>query len=223
LNWVLVHAPIPFDTTPYSGQYLAFWVAVWMEDSNGLVKEIAGHGLTAIPGTLTLPSDVPLEMATDTGGNSVSYSNNAGFYHYAFPIVPKNPGLGAPPPGNSADITLKNVSAAKRSVKLGEYDEITALLRADVDGPHRLKVYFYDGDPTMDGKLIATETAWFEPRSITKVRIAYHPPTKGVHNIWAVINKGKTYQDERHTAAILVGEATANRNTSDGDKPLIER
>lgn len=48
LNWRVVHAPAPFDTTLYAGKFFAFWVVVWMEDSNGdLVKEIEGHGLTS--------------------------------------------------------------------------------------------------------------------------------------------------------------------------------
>jgi hypothetical protein len=224
VNWRLVHAPKSFDTTTYGGKFFAFWVVVWMEDSsNNLVPEIQGHGLTSIPGTLTKLSDVPLEMATATDGTTtVSYSNNVGFYHYAFPVLaaPSQDQLGAPaPPENPADITLKNVSAAKRHVKAGELDEITAVLRAELDGARRLKVSFYDGDPDADGKLIGTEIAWFEPRSNTKVRIPYHPASDGVYQIWAVINKGKPYQTERHTAAIVVGKAKADLNNSGGDLP----
>jgi len=219
LNWVLVPAPAAFDTTPYSGQTLAFWVMVWMQNGNSLVPEITGHGLTSIPGALTKPSDVPLEMAIDTQGNPVSYSNNVGFYHYAFPVLPKTTGLTGTAPGNPADITLKNVSAAKRRIKPGELDEVIAVLRAELDGTSRLKVYFYDGDPDVDGKLIGIETARFKARTTTKVRIPYHAPSDGIHQIWAVINKGKPSQIQRHTAAIIVGHAVADRNHSDGDEP----
>ena len=221
LNWRLVYAPAAFDTTSYSGQFFVFWVVVWMQDSNGnLVSEIPGHGLTSIPGTLTKPSDVPLELATAVDGTStVSYSNNVGVYHYAFPVLPAKTGLGAPPPGNPEDISLKNVSAAKRHLQPGNLDEITAVLRAGADGAQRLKVYFYDGDPAKNGNLIAIEPAWFKPRSITKVRIPYHPASDGVYHIWAVINKGQPYQTVRHTPAIVVGKAMADRDDLDGDDP----
>lgn len=224
LNWKLVHSPVPFDTTSYSGKWFAFWVVVWMEDGNGqLVKEMQGHGLTSIPGTLTNPFDAAMEMATNVDGKPASYSNNVGFYHYAFPVLPAVTGLGAAPSTveNPADLTMKTVTAARKSLKRGELDEITAVMRAGLESPSRAKVYFYDGDPAADGKLIATETARFAPRSTTKVRIAYHPPTDGVHRIYAVVNKGKDSQIERHTAPILVGDVMADGNNSDGDEPPI--
>ena len=120
-----------------------------------------GHGLASIPGTLKQPSDVQLEMVTNTEGQTASYSNNVGFYfyHYAFPVLPAGTGLFAPPPGNPADITLKKVSAAKKRVRLGELDEITADLTTESKGKSNLKVYFYDGDPDKDGKLIGKEIA----------------------------------------------------------------
>ena len=219
LNWRLVHAPVPFDTTPYAGKWFTFWVVVWMEDSNGsLVKEIEGHGLKSIPSTLTQPADVPLEMAHNTQGQLASYSNNVGFYHYAFPVLAKPNQLGAPPPANPEEITLKAVTAAKNRIHTGEMDEITAVLRAGAEGASRLKVYFYDGDPDVDGKLISTQIAQFEPRTITKVRIPYYGPSDGVYRIWAVINKGQPYQTVRHTAAILVGNAVDDGSNSDGDQ-----
>jgi hypothetical protein len=70
LNWVIAHIPNPFDTTPYFGKSLVFWVVVWMQDANdNLVQEIEGHGLTCAPGTRTCAvdtlkslADVPVEM-----------------------------------------------------------------------------------------------------------------------------------------------------------------
>lgn len=218
LNWVVVHAPAPFDTTPYSNQSLTFWVVVWMEDGNGgLVAEMPGHGLTSIPGTLNQPSDVPVEFATNTSGEKASYSNNVGFYEYAFPVVPKTTLLGAPPPGNPAETILKNVSAAKKRVRLGQFDEITADLTTASAGKSNLKVYFYDGDPDKDGTLIGRQIAWVQPGPTTTARIAYHPTTHGVHRIWAVINKGKPSQMERHTSAIIVGNPGDDTNVGTND------
>jgi hypothetical protein len=216
LNWRLVQCPTPWDTTPYAGRSFAFWVVVWMEDSNGnLVPEIQGHGLKSIPGKLTKPSDVHVEMATATDGQTaVSYSNNVGFYHYAFSVLSPSTGLGAPESNNPTDVVLKNVSFAKQRVKPGELNEITAVLRAGLEreGGHS-KVYFYDGDPHADGKLIGTEIARLKPYRFAKVRIPYHAPTQGIHQIWAVVNKGGQYQMERHTEDIFV------KSTADEHRP----
>ncbi len=60
-NWVLV--PTTFDTgkfdqTKAGNLSLVFWVLVWMQDQNGKIQsEISGHGLAAIPGTLTSFAD----------------------------------------------------------------------------------------------------------------------------------------------------------------------
>ena len=118
----------------------------------------------------------------------MSYSNNVGFYHYAFPVlaaVDGEPEITAPE--NPADLTMKIVSAAKSRVQLGELDEITAVFRAELNAPKRVKVHFYDGDPDAGGQPIGTEIAWFQPRSTTKVRIPYHPPKDGVQQVWAVV------------------------------------
>ncbi|MGI8566463.1 MAG: hypothetical protein ACR2LZ_08290 [Pyrinomonadaceae bacterium] len=87
LNYV--YAKTNFDTTPYQGKSLVFWVVVWTEKADGtLAPEIANHGLTAIPGALTKLSDVPVETTTITDNTNttktVSFSNNVGFYKSAF-------------------------------------------------------------------------------------------------------------------------------------------
>jgi hypothetical protein len=71
-------------------------------------------------------------------------------------------------------------------------------------GATGLTVYFYDGDPGNGGKLIALETASVQGNSTTQVRIPYHAPTDGVHQIWALVNKNKPYQTEGHTETITV-------------------
>jgi hypothetical protein len=205
LNWVIAHTPTPFDTTPYEGKSLVFWVVVWMQDANGiLVPEIEGHGLKSVPGTLTSLADVPVEMATDRQGNPASYSNNVGLYHSVFNVLPPPNELAAIPPSNPAEITLARVFASKEHIRPGEVDLITALLKAGPNGATGLKVYFYDGDPDNGGKLIALETASVQGNSTTQVRIPYHAPTDGVHRIWALVNKGKPYKTEGHTETIMV-------------------
>jgi hypothetical protein len=205
LNWVIAHTPTPFDTTPYSGKSLVFWVVVWMQDANGnLVPEIEGHGLSSVPGTLTSLAEVPVEMATNTQDEPASYSNNVGLYHSVFNVLPPPNELAALPPSNPAEITLARVFASKERIRPGEVEIITALLKAGPAGATGLKVYFYDGDPGNGGKLIALETASVQGNSTTHVRIPYHAPTDGVHRIWALVNKGMPYQTEGHTETIVV-------------------
>jgi hypothetical protein len=182
-----------------------FWVVVWMQDANGnLVPEIEGHGLRSVPGTLTSLADVPVDMATDTQGNPASYSNNVGLYNSEFKVLPPPNELAALPLNNPAEITLAGVFASKEHIRPGEVDIITALLKAGPNGATDLKVYFYDGDPGNGGKLIALENASVQRNSTTQVRIPYHVPTDGVHQIWALVNKNKPYQTEGHTDAITV-------------------
>lgn len=92
-NWTL--ASTMFDTANYpdiSDTYLVFWVVVWMEDAAGaLVAEMPGHGLTAIPGTLTSLADAPVE----------AYSNNVGFFNQPIFIEAQGslPATQGAPPG----------------------------------------------------------------------------------------------------------------------------
>jgi hypothetical protein len=220
LNWKLIKSDQTFDTTGRAGQYFVFWVVVWMEDGGQLVPEIQGHGLTALPGTLNTPYDVPLEMAKSADGTSnVSYSNNVGYYHYRFPVIASSgSGLGAPAPADPALVTMKNVSSSKRCVKPGGIDIITAVLRSEGGELNHAKVFFYDGDPDRGGQLIGAEKAWLSPRTTTQVKIAYHAPRNGIHRIWAVINEGKSSQVKRHTAPIFVGQSAAGLTAAtDGD------
>jgi hypothetical protein len=73
LNWVLAHTSWDTSTlSPYpSGDTTwKFWVVVWMEDSAGLVPEIAQHGLKSIPAqNVASLAEIPVE----------TYSNNLGF------------------------------------------------------------------------------------------------------------------------------------------------
>jgi hypothetical protein len=217
LNWQIVHTT--FDTTPYPGQSLAFWVVVWMQDASGnLVPEIPGHGLAYVPGALTALAEVPIERATDTKGNPASYSNNVGFYPGIFSVLAPTE-LGAPPPGSPADITLATVFSEKKRIKPGEVTIVSAVLKTQNEGKTSLKVYFYDGDPERGGELISRKTAVVSGNSLTEVTIPYHAVSDGVHRIFAVINKGQNNEAERHTSAIIVGRGRPDRYDSDGDDP----
>jgi hypothetical protein len=44
------------------------------------------------------PADVQLEIVANAQGRNASYSNNVGFYHYGFPVLYPDTGLGAPVP-----------------------------------------------------------------------------------------------------------------------------
>ena len=82
-NWITATSD-NFDTTPYSNQYLTFFVVVWMQNANGtLAQEATAHGLNALPGTINSFVDAAnLEEALSDGPRS--YSNNIGFYNSVF-------------------------------------------------------------------------------------------------------------------------------------------
>jgi FG-GAP-like repeat len=217
LNWKVVHTTL--DTTPYTGQSLAFWVVVWMADGSGnLVQEIPGHGLSSVPGALTALTEVPIEYATNTQNQPASYSNNVGFYPAIFSILGPDE-LGAPAPGGPANITLATVFSEKKRIKRGEVTIVSAVLKTMNEAKTSLKVYFYDGDPDRGGELISRRTAVVSGNSLTEVSIPYHAPSDGVHRIFAVINAGQNNQAERHTSAIIVGRGRPDRYESDGDDP----
>ena len=77
-NWTTASTE-KLDTTSYGDQYLVFWVLVYMTGAQGLVPEMPGHGLTAIPPTLDSIAAATAYLEP--------YSNNIGFYRSLFYIA----------------------------------------------------------------------------------------------------------------------------------------
>ena len=82
-NWTMASTE-KLDTTSYGDQYLVFWVLVYMTDALGLVPEMPGHGLTAIPPTLdsitAAAAFLGPQQISGTAGTSLSSPHSRASY-----------------------------------------------------------------------------------------------------------------------------------------------
>ena len=192
-NWALA-STTRLDTASYSDQYLVFWSIVWIQDGQGrLVAEMPGHGLTSIPGVLTdIGQATPLLEP---------FSNNVGFYKYAFYIAPSNssPVAGGPAalPRQAGGqiklpIAVESVSVSPRKALLNEQVQVSARLRAGAAPIDGLSVFFYDGrgnssDPVFDVETIGHVRAGGE----YGVRVPLRLTTCGTHTLRVVAHPGQ--------------------------------
>jgi hypothetical protein len=192
-NWLM--ATTTFDTGKFdelkAGGHIAFWVVVWMQtpgDQGKLEKEMPGHGLTAIPGTLKSLADVAEECQPD--GNC--YSNNVGFYNQAFFLV--GPSLsGAPGPvAANSPVDIGKVDASAYEMTLKDNVVLSATLVATAGDASGVSANIYDGDPKQGGRLInVVQIPHIAQGTPCKIRMQYRTNTCGVHQIFVVVNKGK--------------------------------
>jgi hypothetical protein len=175
-NWVLTN--VPFDTTPYADKYLVFWVAVWMEDGNGLVPEMPSHGLTSKP-----PADQHA-WKTITDVLVEPYSNNIGVYgtHMPFFVEPQT-GLGATQ-GRPGVVTIKRLSVPK-TVAVNQSAEVVTTLFSSGGPADSVILTYYDGNPSHGGTQFALQTiTHIEPNSTYVTRNSYRSATCGAHTIF---------------------------------------
>ncbi len=166
LNWSV--ASTTFDTTGLDNSALVFWVAVWMEDANGnLLREVANHGLTAIPdGTATpvfgniasleqMVANPLKQSASDPA--TVSFSNNVGFYKTVFHILSATAPTSVARRSAAGAVQVESVNIFGSPVKLGQPATAKVLLRGGDQELRGLTVYFYNGDPAAGGRLVDAE------------------------------------------------------------------
>jgi hypothetical protein len=185
LNWVL--AGTSFDTTPYAGQYLAFWVVVWMEDSSGnLVPEIGGHGLKSIPGALKSLADVQAE----------EYSNNVGFYNAAFYVFPPQSALSATSfSGEPATIDIGKVALSANRTLAGQVIDVSAPLSATGNSASGVTAVFYDGDPHAGGRAFGLERSPYIAQDGTyTVSAPYFADSCGKHDIFVIVDEDTPHE-----------------------------
>ncbi len=217
-DWILVPAqfdPNKFEYTQHGNVNIRFWAVVWMEDGNGnLVGEMPGHGLTGIPGTLTSLADAAKLEECQSDGSC--YSNNVGFYNQTFYIYPPKDSLGAPAPLPPTPLSRTPVDISKletsvHQVTPGDHVILSATLLASGGAASGANVYFYDGDPKQDGRVFASERiphiAADTPHQIQAV---YGSNTCGVHQLFAVINRGRPSEVVRRAHPVRV-DCKANK------------
>ncbi len=192
-NWVLATTtfdPSAYEWTKDGDVDVVFWVVVWMQNGNDMVPEMPGHGLTSIPGTLTSFTDAANLEELQKNGDS--YSNNVGLYPQVFTIVSKDSG-GLTGPGRATiPVNLSKIEVSDHNIAPGGRVDLLGTLLAEDGIADSVKVRYYDGDPAKKGRLIAMDLipriAQGTPYSIAK---SYRPTTCGVHEFFAVVNKGK--------------------------------
>jgi hypothetical protein len=203
-NWAF--ASTTFDTTNYSGQYLVFWVVVWMEmkSSGSKVDEISDHGLTGIPGDdLTSMAAVPIEK----------HSNNVGYYRQPIYILPKTNTQTAIVPAATADtdggVRVESVQISPTKVAPDSKVKVRATLRAGAQVEDSLSVFFYDGDPEAGGKAFDVERIpYVRAQDIYTDQVLFQPRTCGTHTIFVVPQPGTATAAEMATVEVSIDPVT---------------
>lgn len=208
-NWILVPAKFDtnqFDYTKNGDVDIRFWAIVWMDDGNGtLVSEMPGHGLTGIPGTLNSLADAANLEQIQSDGNS--YSNNVGFYNQNFHIFAPQ-GFGAPaplpPPPPSATVDIGKLGTSIHRVTSGDNVVLSGAVSAS-GAALGINIYFYDGDPKKDGRVFASERIpYIAADTPHQVQAVYRSNTCGMHQLFAVVNRGRPSEVVRRAQPVQV-------------------
>jgi PEP-CTERM motif-containing protein len=219
-NWTLVSTT--FDTSKFQetkdgNAHLVFWVVVWMQDGNGnLIAEMPGHGLTAIPpaGTANSNGETTVHFSGPQGSPGVAqseecqldgncYGNNLGLYKQVFYIAPNAVDVTPLPATASLDIGKVDVSA--NQVTPRDTVVLSATLLASGGAASGVSVNFYDGDPDKGGRLFAVERI---PNIAVDaqhlVQTTYKSNACGVHQLFAVVNRGRSSEVVRRAHPVRV-------------------
>lgn len=219
-NWVLV--PTTFDTSKFAetktgNVSVVFWVVVWTQDKSGnILKEMPGHGLTAIPPagatdpvtqeTTTTFADVAAFeecQPPDQDGKTNCHSNNLGLYPQIFYIASES--LGAAPGSPKATLNLGKLQISANRVTPRDNVVLTTTVLATDNAALGVSVNFYDGDPAEGGRLIAVQRiphiAEDDPY---QVQALFRSNTCGVHQLFAVVNRGRLNEVIRRAHPVRV-------------------
>jgi hypothetical protein len=200
-NWIMATSD-NFDTTPYSDQYLTFFVVVWMQNADGtLAQEATGHGLNALPGTINSFADAAnLEEVLSSGARS--YSNNIGFYNAVFYIFPTQTGTAAAETSAKAtalaaeipELKMRQVQLSAKSTQQAQPVEVSVLFETRDQPIHNLIVDFYDGDPAAGGRIFDIERLpHIRANDSFQVKVNFRSNACDRHHIFVKAGAGKPY------------------------------
>ena len=144
-----------------AGKELVFWVLVWAEDTAGkLQAEMAGHGLTEVPARdLDDITAVPLEMVKLEDGDTVSYSNNVGFYNQSYYVCKPADECDeaseafAATRQSSREVSLSRVGFDQESVLRNDSVGVRVSINTTGQPLKPANVFFYDHDPRDAGAM----------------------------------------------------------------------
>ena len=199
-NWAL--AGTTFDTSSYADTYLVFWVVVWMENASGLVAEMPGHGLTAVPPAgMTSITQVPIQP----------FSNNVGYYRQVLYVAA--PGRSPSPTASAAKIAVQAVSVVPAQVDpLGKV-KVRASILASGGTADGVTVFFYDGLPGAGGRLFDVETVpHIRQNAAYATQVLFRPPTCGTHTI-VVVARAASGLPASGSATIAAGHCAVSALT----------
>jgi hypothetical protein len=213
-NWVF--AETSFDTTTLATigpTSWLFWVVTWGERDGAIIEEVAGHGLdltTAPTEPYTSIADVPLQLVSVTdpaSGNpmTTSFTNNVGFYHKVFTILPTTVALALPTAARAPELRVRDLRV-KRDVNDAGHRRL--VIEAEVlsigDHTNGVVIRFYEGDPgkKFDRPAVDEEIlGHLRPDVPHRVQVPYRPRTCGVpQEIVMVVAPGQ----KRETRASVV-------------------
>lgn len=212
LNWLLTPF-VTFDTSDAkyaallpSGQNssgVMFYVVVWMEDSSmNLITEMPFHGLTARPPSPGINDPTP--TLADWIKNEQNFSNNVGLFYQEISVI--SPSLGATrhPLVPVASVDVGKVNVSDNRANIGDRVLLTATLlpTGETSG---VTVDFYDGDPADGGRLFrVTRIPHLASDAPRLVQALYRPDTCGMHQLFAVVNEGKSFEVKRRAQPLRV-------------------
>ena len=205
-NWLL--ASTTWDTSNLGDQYFTFFVLAWMQQDSSsgpkLGAEMLGHGLKCTPdpvpncnppGTLNSFSDAA-QLEEIVSGQTVSYSNNLGFYNHVFSVIPQDSSelttLTQHAPG---DVRLGPIKLSQSKVAAGQSLEVATLLRTQKQSASGVSVVFYDGDPQHGGTVFDVERiAHIRAHDTAEARVLFRSNVCGEHRIYVTVGQGKPYE-----------------------------
>ena len=200
-NWITATSD-NFDTTPYSNQYLTFFVVVWMQNADGtLAQEATGHGLNALPGTINSFADAA-NLEEVLSGGTRSYSNNIGFYNAVFYVFPTQTGTAATetsakataPAAEMPELKMGQVQLSAKSTEQGQPVEVSVLFETSDQPINNLSVDFYDGDPAAGGRIFDIERLpHIRANDSFQVKVNFRSNACGSHRIFVKAGVGKPY------------------------------
>ncbi len=132
------------------------------------------------------------------------YSNNLGLYKQVFYIAPAL-SLGGPSGGTNGTVDIGKIDVSADKVAPGKVAVLSATLSASGGSASGISVNFYDGDPNDGGQLFAVERVpHIAADTPYLVQTTYQSSSCGVHQLFAVINKGKPSQVVRRAHPVRV-------------------
>jgi hypothetical protein len=179
-----------------------------MEDANGaLVKELDNHGLTGLPGALT--------GILDAASLEESYSNNVGFYKYAFQILPApstaalaepDAAVAGPAASQRPIVRAGGVRVSRHKISPGDALQVGTTLHTGATAvPGGATVLFYDGDPEAGGTLFDVERlGHLRAEDTYDVRVPFRSNICGKHRIFITVGKMKPFEQTRTSRMIEV-------------------